>query len=266
MNARPYQCAAALMVLVSMSSHAYQVRAGATALSNLDPNQVTLFQSEDDGPTSLMLDTGIVTGAYPEESASAFASVDLVAGKIKLGGTADTAINAPEIGQGGQVASANASFFDSLSFKLAPGVASATVGFFMKVEGTASPGFEGGGGIGGSSTITLGDISVASELGMGPLGLFRGEVTIDKDTVLLLQARTSSGCRTDIGGVVAGACFFDLLNTASVALEPLPEGVTFTSEGGFNAVVPVPAAAWLFGSALGLLGWVGRRSHSSDFS
>ena len=27
-----------------------------------------------------------------------------------------------------------------------------------------------------------------------------------------------------------------------------------------SAVVPVPASAWLFGSALGLLGWVRRRA------
>jgi hypothetical protein len=31
-----------------------------------------------------------------------------------------------------------------------------------------------------------------------------------------------------------------------------------TSDGGFSAV-PIPAAVWLFGSALGLLGWIRRR-------
>ena len=40
-------------------------------------------------------------------------------------------------------------------------------------------------------------------------------------------------------------------------------GVAFDQNGSIMvAAVPVPAAVWLFGSALGILGWVGRKLHS----
>jgi len=38
----------------------------------------------------------------------------------------------------------------------------------------------------------------------------------------------------------------------------------FTSTGTAHTTIPVPAAAWLFGSALGLLGWVRRRQRRLD--
>ena len=37
-------------------------------------------------------------------------------------------------------------------------------------------------------------------------------------------------------------------------------GIVFAVRSGDVAPVPIPAAAWLFGSALGLLGWMRRRS------
>jgi hypothetical protein len=37
----------------------------------------------------------------------------------------------------------------------------------------------------------------------------------------------------------------------------------FTASGTAHTTVPVPAAAWLFGSALGLLGWVRRRANAT---
>ena len=37
----------------------------------------------------------------------------------------------------------------------------------------------------------------------------------------------------------------------------------FTSSGTAHTTVPIPAAAWLFGSALGLLGWVRRRANAT---
>lgn len=53
----------------------------------------------------------------------------------------------------------------------------------------------------------------------------------------------------------------DFFNTATASLGELPDGVTFTSPNGFlSAVIPIPAAIWLFASALGLLGWLKRRT------
>jgi hypothetical protein len=40
--------------------------------------------------------------------------------------------------------------------------------------------------------------------------------------------------------------------------------VTLGFESSSGPVVPIPAAAWLFASALGVLGWVRRRTHQSD--
>ena len=246
--------ASAVCVPHIAQAQSYQVIASAQALSNRDANKVTLSQQINDGATFLELDTGLVRGAYSPESASAFASVDLVTGLIRLSVFADTANDAPEVGQAVQGASASANLADTLSFRLDPGVTSATIGFLMNVEGTADPLTSSG----GSSFVQLGSVSAQSGPNDGPLGLFRGEVTITRDTDLLLQARVAASCGS--GNVTSGACSFDLLNTAAIALEPLPEGVSFTAAGGFNAVVPVPAAGWLFVSGLGILGWTRRRA------
>ena len=49
--------------------------------------------------------------------------------------------------------------------------------------------------------------------------------------------------------------------STSLFEEPFSDGLVFQLEFiDSSAVVPVPAAAWLFGSALGLLGWVRRRT------
>ncbi|MDJ0927948.1 MAG: hypothetical protein QNJ73_09900 [Gammaproteobacteria bacterium] len=51
----------------------------------------------------------------------------------------------------------------------------------------------------------------------------------------------------------------DFFDTASLSID-LPPGLSFSSESGvFLTAIPIPPALWLFGSALGLLGWLKRR-------
>jgi len=74
---------------------------------------------------------------------------------------------------------------------------------------------------------------------------------------------TGTGCSFALGPIVNGP----LLHPAGVASTlgillsfDLSAGDTATFDTRFEVVpVPIPAAAWLFGSALGLLGWLRRR-------
>ena len=64
-------------------------------------------------------------------------------------------------------------------------------------------------------------------------------------------------------GPFADTDFIRLSSTPPGSTEALAS-IKFTGGPGddsaFGAVVPVPAAAWLFGSALGLMGWIRRRA------
>jgi len=115
------------------------------------------------------------------------------------------------------------------------------------------------------------------ESGPGALGFFLG-VGGSTDGVsytgFLLDASGSAIPGTDFFGIVG-------VDAASVGLAAptVFSGMRFTSAGSAGSfelggyapivwvggtptvgVIPIPAAAWLFGSALGLLGWVRRRT------
>ena len=93
--------------------------------------------------------------------------------------------------------------------------------------------------------------------GTGPFQETRSvvlEVDVPDGSFLFVQYETS------IGLVLENASGeLDFTQTATVGVE-LPDGYTFTSQSGvFLTGIPLPAGFWLFGSALGLLGWLRRK-------
>lgn len=228
-----------LLLFSSSYSFAYSIELQAVALGGRDPNQLELDLREVDGRTSAILDTGLVQGSLPGlPSASAFSGVDLVAGRMTQSGFAERG----EVGDE-QSTGASSQFEDLLSFSFAPGVSNATIGFVMEIEASGESFF-------GAFNARLGGVDAVL---IDPNGRLRGEVTLSGATDLILDASTIFSCMTG----PTESCSFS--STVFVALEPLPDGVSFTSEGGFNSVVPLPAAGWLLVSALGMLGWVGRK-------
>lgn len=103
------------------------------------------------------------------------------------------------------------------------------------------------GGLGASNFPTYGDAgnhalisgSVTEDNVQGGLGSANGLDAIAFDFILV------NGQVPQLGGTVRFLVFSDTASTA------------YMVEG---TIVPVPAAVWLFGSALGLLGWVRRRA------
>jgi len=78
-------------------------------------------------------------------------------------------------------------------------------------------------------------------------------------TALSVSAGYVSGSILDVSSAVwAGQTFATLGMTPGTYVWTLPSADTVTLNVG-SAAVPVPAAVWLFGSALGLLGWMRRR-------
>jgi len=177
-----------------------------------------------------------------------------------------------------QVSNVSANMTDLLSFTV-PAHSAGTITLVGAVEGSSPI------GIGGVSFSFGGDVTCTSASCSGMLsgdwsaktwymdeGIFsstyaRSIDIADTDLPLtfdyLLSASLSGQAYPVAGWVYGGSdvpsVTIDYLHTAGLGFT-LPAGVTFTSASNeFLTAVPVPAAVWLFGSALlGLIG-VGRR-------
>ena len=135
------------------------------------------------------------------------------------------------------------------------------VGFSMTVDGTYTPSSLTYNYVQGYASVSLGGVTVDSD-GAQQAGetfinrTYSGQVLVYDGTVVGVSASLLPFVQT-YGNV--SSAYFDLSNTARVALQ-LEPGVTFTSESGsFLTAVPLPAAAWLLLSGLGGLGFMGRR-------
>ena len=123
---------------------------------------------------------------------------------------------------------------------------------------------------GSSLTVTLGGTEILSLLAdehtVGALETI--ELTLDWETITSELVFTLDGPSAGLGALIYNLAFpgRDILDTDDWFVDGngTAEFVYVTSDVQMAAlassVVPVPAAAWLFGSALGLLGWMKRRA------
>jgi hypothetical protein len=93
--------------------------------------------------------------------------------------------------------------------------------------------------------------------------------------VLVAWQWDDKDCDGGLGGNATGTCASNVFNVAAAAGAWLPFGtaeipssstVDFARFSLPATVVPIPPAAWLFGSALGMLGWIRRRAHRTPVS
>jgi hypothetical protein len=118
-------------------------------------------------------------------------------------------------------------------------------------------------------------VSLGANYGSNPWRYFSGGTYLDSGS-FSYEANLTNAQTGKLGGTTAGASNNDGLNIHYAVygfdLNFLPVGTVFTAHFtqscgndnlmGSSAVVPVPAAVWLLGSALGLLGVVRRRTRS----
>jgi hypothetical protein len=124
---------------------------------------------------------------------------------------------------------------------------------FVSADTSAFPGDQIVGNLGtlDSAAGLLQDLSVSSLFTAAP----GPDFTIAVVTFSLLVGNTPTNIDIALGTFPSGAGDDVWTNASS-------EEIIIDSYSGaqINAVIPVPAAVWLFGSALGLLGWVRRRA------
>jgi hypothetical protein len=156
----------------------------------------------------------------------------------------------------GQVARAdtNVTVYDTLFFNLPDGVLSAPITLRMNLDGTL---------------VGFGFSNVSLSFGPNSTGIVQepGAEVFNHDFAVTTVVEQGVGYQAhawiNFQALYDGSGFseWNVLSTATASLI-LPEGVTFSSQSGvfLTQPVPLPAALWLLGSAIGFLGWVRRKA------
>jgi len=103
-----------------------------------------------------------------------------------------------------------------------------------------------------------GNVLMAANLMTGP-----GNANLTSSPLLWGFNTDNIFCHSSIEAALGGCTFSESVYIS--LLEPFlgVEAGSFSTSGTATTTIPVPAAAWLFGSALGLLGWVRRRANAA---
>lgn len=246
---------------IASPASAYYVSIGGQALANGDPNEDDYSEIVFDGVPALSYDTGLLSSGQTTYvgTARSFSSVNLATGALKIYAEVN----------GDSVAQARARFVDTVFFDLPEGVTESSVTFTLDVEGILAGNFSRGAL--GANSLRISPINTTQAGGLDQFNLsdlyVSGETLPQHLEVTLpvfagiayqvdagLSASTNLTLSSDDFGLV------DMANTAFLSID-MDEGVSFSSESGvlLTSPVPLPAAAWLFGSALLGLGAIRRR-------
>lgn len=266
-----------LCVLAPAQLHAASVNATISANSGAAVTNVN-----DTSPGPSISRSVLEENPFAETFASADVSADLTTASLRVRtDTASTAVFNASV-------NATASMDDTLTFAIDQGASDfIDIGIRFHLEGTlfSSDALNGSGSIAelGLNLISFNGAGATDTLiterryGKLPSSALESVSIADPDTFFVTTAfgdiifdnsdfgnvegtiRLVGAAPTlDIALSLRGQGITDLFNTATFEFTDLPSDVTFTSESGYF-LVPVPAAVWLFVSALGVLGWRARK-------
>jgi probable HAF family extracellular repeat protein len=210
--------AATALMLAAPIAHAYGVGVTGQVLpGNIgDANQYYQTNQQDNGATSISLDSGQITGAYfIELSGHVTGSANLSTGKLTTSGQGNTTLLAYPW------------MYDVLTFHLPAGMTSTVVHFSLQVQGTYSDLNELSGS---SASISLGSVTLLAQAGVVPDFMnqtLSGELTVTDGSTQSINAYLVD-IAYNFGWIPVS---FKTNPSARITLQ-LEPGVTFTSQSG----------------------------------
>ncbi len=208
--------------LLVNSASGYYVQITGQALSNQNPDSVQYAITENDGPTTLSFDTGVVD-SVPSGNARSSTFASLFTGKMTV--LAQSSFN--------QLATGRATIMDSVTVSLPDGVTETSMTASLRIEGAYSGALQGGTNLFQSIRINGTGTGRCSDNNVTEIALRDVVFPTNISTTVTVRA----GCTYNIQSSTDGGTGFfakgpSMVNVANSVTLVVGDGATWTSDSG----------------------------------